>query len=106
MLQKLRDFCAREEIRAGLMIGLLSLIVLVYGLIMIFGRSLPAGNPHTAWILRLHPERILAIAAAVFGSVRLVDHFQKGENPIPPLLWILFASLVHLSSIGVQRGWF
>ena len=80
MLQKLRDYCAREDIRARLMIGIFSLIVLVYAMFTIFGHSMP--------------------------SVRVADHFQKGENPIPPLLWIFCASLIHLMSIGVQLGWF
>ena len=106
LLQKLRDFCAREEIRARLMIGILSLIVLVYAMVTIFGHSIPAENPNRPLILRLHPERLLAMAAAVVGSIRLADHFQKRKNPIPPLLWIFFASLIHLMSIGVQLGWF
>jgi len=106
MLQKLRDFCAREEIRARLALGLASVIVLVYVLVIVFGRSLPVESPAKPWILRLHPERLLAMLAAVLGSVRLLDDFQKGGNPVPPLLWIFFASLLHLSSIGEQRGWF
>jgi len=106
MLQKLREFCAREEIRSHLAIGLVSVIVLVYALVTIFGHSLPAESPDTPWILRVHPERLLAIVAAVLGSLRLRNHFKKGESPVRALLWILFASLVHLTSIGVQRGWF
>jgi hypothetical protein len=106
LLQKLRDYCAREEIRARLMIGILSLIVLVYAMVTTFGHSMPAENPNRPLILRLHPERLLAMVAAVIGSIRLGDHFQKRKNPIPPLLWIFFASLIHLMSIGVQLGWF
>ncbi|HZQ54055.1 MAG TPA: hypothetical protein VFB14_17770 [Bryobacteraceae bacterium] len=106
MLQKLRDYCAREDIRARLMIGILALIVLVYAMVTIFGRSMPPENPNKPLILRVHPERLLAMVAAVTGSVRLADHFQKGENPIPPLFWIFCASLIHLMSIGVQLGWF
>ena len=106
MLQKLRDYGAREEIRARLMIGILSLIVLVYAMVIIFGHSMPAKNPNTPLILWVHPERLLAMIAAVIGSIRLADHFQKGKNPIPPLLWIFGASLIHLMSIGVQLGWF
>lgn len=106
MLQKLRDYCAREEIRARLMIGILSLIALVYAMVTIFGHSMPAENSNTPLILRVHPERLLAMGAAVLGSIRLADHLQKGENPIPPLLWIFCASLIHLMSIGVQLGWF
>ena len=106
LLQKLRDYCAREEIRARLMIGILSLIVLVYAMVTIFDHSIPAENPNRPLILRLHPERLLAMAAAVVGSIRLADHFQKRKNPIPPLLWIFFTSLIHLMSIGVQLGWF
>jgi hypothetical protein len=106
LLMKVRDFCAREDIRARLMIGISSLIALVYALVTIFGHSMPAENPNRPLILRLHPERLLAMAAAVLGSIRLADHFQKGKNPIPPLLWIFFASLIHLMSIAVQLGWF
>jgi hypothetical protein len=106
MLQKLRDYCAREDIRTRLMIGILALIVLVYAMITIFGCSMPAENPNRPLILRVHPERLLAMVAAIIGSVRLADRFQKGENPIPPLLWIFCASLIHLMSIGVQLGWF
>jgi hypothetical protein len=106
MLQKLRDYCAREEIRARLMIGILSLIVLVYAMVVIFGHSMPAEDPNTPLILRVHPERLLAMVAAAIGSVRVANHFQKGENPIPPLLWIFCASLIHLISIGAQLGWF
>jgi hypothetical protein len=106
MLQKLRECCAREDIRARLMIGILSLIVLVYAMVISFGHSMPAENPNTPLILRVHPERLLAMVAAVIGSVRLADHLQKGENPIPPLLWIFCASLIHLISIGAQLGWF
>ena len=106
LLQKLRDYCAREEIRARLMIGILSLIVLVYAMVTIFGHSMPAENPNRPLILRLHPERLLAMVVAVLGSICLADRFQKGKNPIPPLLWIFFASLIHLMSIGVQLGWF
>jgi hypothetical protein len=106
LLQKLRDYCARAEIRARLLIGILSLIVLVYAIVTIFGHSMPAENPNRPLILRLHSERLLALFAAVIGSIRLADHFQKGKNPIPPLLWIFFASLIHLMSIGVQLGWF
>lgn len=106
MLQRLRDYCAREDIRARLMIGILSLIVLVYAMVTIFGHSMPAENPNTPLILRVHPERLLAMAAAVLGSIRLADHLRKGENPIPPLLWTFCASLIHLMSIGVQLGWF
>ena len=106
LLQKLRDFCAREEIRARLMIGISSFIVLVYAMITIFGHSMPAENPNRPLILRFHPERLLAMVAAVVGSIRLADQFRKGKNPIPPLLWIFFASLIHLMSIGVQLGWF
>ena len=106
MFKKMRDICAREEIRSRLVIGIVSLIVLVYALIIIFGHSLPAESPNMPWILRVHPERILAMVAAVLGSVRLADHFQKGENPVPPLLWIFCASLLHLTSVGLQHGWF
>jgi hypothetical protein len=106
MLQKLRDYCAREDIRARLIIGILSLIVLVYAMVTIFGHSMPAENPNRPLILRVHPERLLAMIAAVIGSIRLADHFQKGKNPIPPLLWIFCASLIHLMSIGAQLGWF
>jgi hypothetical protein len=105
MLQKLRDYCAREDIRARLMIGILSLIVLVYAMVTIFGHSMPAENPNRSLILRLHPERLLAVVAAVIGSIRS-ESLSKGENPIPPLLWIFCASLIHLISIGAQLGWF
>ena len=106
MLQKLRDYCTREDIRARLMIGILALIVLVYAMITIFGRSMPAENPNKPLILRVHPERLLAMVAAIVVSVRVANHFQKGENPTPPLLWIFCASLIHLISIGAQLGWF
>ncbi len=106
MLQKLRAFCAREEIRGRLILTVLSLIVLVYTLVTVFGRALPAESSDTPWILRLHPERFLAMLTAVLGSLRVFDHVQKQRSPVQPLLWILFASLVHLTSIGVQRGWF
>jgi hypothetical protein len=106
MLQRLREFCAREEIRARLILPILSLIVLVYTLVAVFGRALPAESSDTPWILRLHPERLLAMLAAVLGSLRVFDHVQKQTSPVQPLLWILLASLVHLTSIGVQRGWF
>lgn len=117
LLRKFRDYCAREDIRARLMIGILSLIVLVYAMVTIFDHSMPAENPNRPLILRLDAERLLAMVAAVIGfirladhfqmgSIRLADHFQKGKNPIPPLLWIFCASLIHLLSIGVQLGWF
>ena len=100
MLQKLRDFCAREEIRGRLMAAILSLIVLAYTLVAVFGRALPPANPPPPELLR-----ILAMIAAVLGLLRLLEQFQKGQSPIAPLLWILFASVMHLVSVGMQRGW-
>lgn len=105
LLQKLRDFCAREEIRGRLILTILSLIVLAYTLVAVFGRALPAETPDTPWILRLHAERLLAMLATILGSLRLIDHVQKQKSPVRPLLWILFASLIHLASVGIQRGW-
>ena len=105
MFQKLREFCAREEIRARIILVTLSLIVLVYAAVAALGYHLPGAQPSTPLFFRLHPERLLAMAAAVLGILRLIDHFQKGQDLIRPLLWILFASLVHLASIAVQIGW-
>jgi hypothetical protein len=105
MMKKLRAFCAREPIRVRLIITTLSWIVLNYGLIATFGHRLPEADSNTPLFLRLHPERILAMLAAVLGMVRLKDHVQKGQDLIHPLLWILFASVIHLASIGVQLGW-
>lgn len=105
MLSKLRVFCARDEIRARLIIVTLSLIALVYAAIVVFGRTLPAESPEIPLVLRLHPERILAMIAAALGMFRLIDRFQKGEDLIKPLLWILYASIIHLASIGVELGW-
>lgn len=105
MLRKLRNFCAREEIRGCLILTILSLIVLAYTLVAVFGHALPATDPQTPELLRLHPERILAMIAAVLGLLRLMERFQKGQSPIAPLLWILFASLMHLASVGMQHGW-
>jgi hypothetical protein len=100
MLQKLRDFCAREEIPGRLIATILSLIVLAYTLVAAFGRALPPANQPTPELLRL-----FAMMAAALGLLRVMERFQKGQSPIPPLLWIFFASLMHLASVGMQRGW-
>lgn len=105
MFNKLRTFCAREKTRSRLIVATLSLIALVYAAIVLFGRTLPAESPNTPLFLRLHPERILAIIAAALGMFRLIDRFQKGEDLIKPLLWILYASIIHLASIGIELGW-
>ncbi len=105
MMKKLGVYCAREEIRVRLVLATLSSIVLIYCLIAFFGRSLPDPAPNAPFLLRFHPERILAMLAAVLGMFRLTEHFQTGRDLIKPLLWILFASAIHLASIGIQLGW-
>jgi hypothetical protein len=105
MMNKLRAFGARQEIRVRLVLATLTCIVLIYGLIAIFGRSLPDHAPNAPFVLRLHPERILAMIAAVLGMFRLIEDFRTGRDLIKPLLWILFASVIHLASIGIQLRW-
>ena len=105
MINKLRAYCAREEIRVRLVLATLTSIVLIYVLIAIFGRALPDRAPNAPFFLRFHPERILAMTAAVLGMFRLMEHFQTGRDLIKPLLWILFASAIHLASIAIQLGW-
>ena len=105
MMKKLRAYCAREEIRIRLVLATLTCIVLIYGLIAIFGRALPDRAPNAPLFLRFHPERILAMIAAVLGMSRLIEYFHTGRDLIKPLLWILFASAIHLASIGIQLGW-
>lgn len=104
MFQKLRTFCAREEIRGRLVLATLSAIVLIYITIELLSHKL-TGHPSAGPLfLRLHPERLLAMAAAVLGLLRLIDHLQTGKDLLKPLCWILFASLVHLGSIAIQLG--
>ncbi len=105
MLKPLRTFCAREEIRVRLVLVTLTSIVLIYGLIAFFGHTLPAPIPGAPFFLRFHPERVLAMLAAALGLFRLQEHFQTGRDLLKPLLWILFASVIHLASIGIQLGW-
>ncbi len=105
MMKKLRAYCAREDIRVRLVLATLTCIVLIYGLIAIFGRALPDPAPNAPFFLRFHPERILAMIAAVLGMLRLIEYFHNGRDLIKPLLWILFASAIHLASIGIQLGW-
>ncbi len=105
MLRQLRAFCAREEIGVRLVLATLTCIVVIYGLIAFFGRALPPGPANAPFFVRFHPERILAMIAAVLGMFRLIEYFQAGRNLIKPLLWILFASAIHLASIGIQLGW-
>ena len=105
MRKKLCDYCAREEIRIRLVLATLTCIVLIYGLIAVFGRSLPDRASNAPFFLRFHPERILAMIAAALGMFRLIEYFHAGRDLIQPLLWILFASAIHLASIGIQLGW-
>lgn len=104
MIKKLRAFCAREEIRVRLVLATLSAIVLVYVAVEVLGRKFPDHPSSGALLLRLHPERILAMVAAVLGMFRLIEHFRTGQDLLKPLFWILFASLIHLASIGIQLG--
>jgi hypothetical protein len=104
MMKKLRAYCAREEIRVHLVLATLTCIVLIYGLIAVFGHSLPDRAPNAPFFLRFHPERILAMIAAVLGMFRLIEYFHSGHDLVKPLLWILFASAIHLASIGIQLG--
>ncbi len=105
MMKKLRAYCAREEIRVRLVLATLTCIVLIYGLIAVLGHSLPDHAPNEPIFLRFHPERILAIIAAVLGMFRLMEYFHTGRDLIKPLWWILFAGAIHLASIGIQLGW-
>ena len=105
MMKKLRAYCAREEIRSRFVLATLTCIVLIYGLIAVFGHALPDHAPNASFFLRFHPERILAMIAGVLGMFRLIGYFRADRDLIEPLLWILFASAIHLASIGIQLGW-
>jgi hypothetical protein len=88
-----------------LVLATLTCTVLIYGLIAVFGHSLPDRAPNAPFFLRFHPERILAMIAAVLGMFRLIEYFHSGRDLITPLLWILFAGAIHLASIGIQLSW-
>ena len=105
MIQKIQSWCQRDEVQTRLTGGVLTGIAVVYGIIAWFGRGATPSDAHLPIYVRFHPERLLAIGAAVLGIFRLIRRSQEDQPILGPLLWIFFASLVHLTSLAIQLRW-
>jgi hypothetical protein len=105
MPKKHRALCAAEDVRLRFTIATLTCIAVVYALIAWFGHRASNQATPAPLLLRFHPERILAMIAALLGMSRLIENLRSSQALLPPLLWILFASLIQLASLAIQLGW-
>ncbi|MGH9655877.1 MAG: hypothetical protein ACRD6B_20730 [Bryobacteraceae bacterium] len=101
-----RMWWRREEVRFYGTVVVFAAIVAVYAAILWFGhRPLPP-DLRLPLFFRLHPERLLAMVAGVFGMFRVIRHVREERSLFGPLCWILFAGLVQLASVAIELGWF
>jgi hypothetical protein len=105
-MNRFRRWWRCEDVRFYGTVAIFSAIVAVYAAVVWFGHRPSPPDPRLPLFFRLHPERLLAMVAGVFGMFQVIRHVREERSLVGPLCWILFAGLVQLASVAIELNWF